>query len=139
MEKTLVIIKPDAMERRLGGTILGRIEQKGFQIIGLKILHIDKSLAERHYAIHKDKPFFGGLVDYITSGPVITAAFAGENAVNEIRKLMGPTDPAKAPPGTIRGDFGLDIQRNSVHGSDSPETAEKEVRLFFRDSELYRY
>ena len=139
MERSLVLIKPDAMQRRLAGTIITRLEGQGLKLVALKMLHMDKVLAEQHYAIHKDKPFFKGLVNYISSSPIIAAAFAGEGAVAVIRKLMGATDPAKAERGTIRGDFGLDIERNSVHGSDSTETAEAEIKLFFSENEIFSY
>ena len=137
MERSLVLIKPDAMERRLAGTIISRLETAGLKLVAVKMLHLDKELAERHYAIHREKAFFNGLVKYITSAPIIAAVFAGENAVAAIRKIMGPTDPAKAQPGTIRGDFGVDIEKNSIHGSDSTKTAEQEIKLFFRRDEIF--
>jgi len=139
MERSLVLIKPDAMKRRLGGTIIGRLEQKGLRVVGLKMLHMDEALASWHYAIHADKPFFKDLIGYITSTPIIAVVFEGEGAVEVIRKTMGATNPAKAEPGTIRRDFGLDIQQNTIHGSDSLETAEKEIKLFFKDSEIFKY
>jgi len=139
MERSLVLIKPDAMERGLAGTIMARLEGLGLKIVALKMLHLDKALAERHYAIHVDKPFFGGLVDYISSAPVIAVVFEGEKAVEVIRSAMGATDPAEAGAGTIRGDFGLDIEHNTVHGSDSIETAEKEIKLFFDEGEIFDY
>jgi nucleoside-diphosphate kinase len=139
MERSLVLIKPDAMKRRLGGTIIGRLEQEGLKVVGLKMLHMDEALASRHYAIHADKPFFKDLIKYITSTPIIAVVFEGKGAVEIIRKTMGATNPAKAEPGTIRRDFGLDIQQNAVHGSDSLETAEKEIKLFFKDSEIFDY
>jgi len=137
MERSLVLIKPDAMERELAGAIIGRIQQEGLKLKGLKMLRLDRPLAERHYAVHKGKSFFIDLIDYITSTPIVAAAFEGENAVERVRKLMGATDPAKAAPGTIRKDYGLDVQRNSTHASDSPENAEKEIALFFKKSELF--
>ena len=137
MERSLVLIKPDAMERGLAGTIISRLESHGLILVAIRMLHLDKELAERHYAIHKEKPFFKGLVDYITSAPIIASVFTGENAIAAIREIMGPTDPAKAEPGTIRGDFGVDIEHNSIHGSDSLGTAEQEIRLFFRDDEIF--
>ena len=137
MERSLVLIKPDAMQRGLAGTIITRLEGQGLKLVALKMLHMDKVLAEQHYAIHKDKPFFNDLVDYISSAPIIATVFEGEGVVELIRKTMGATDPAKAEAGTIRGDFGLDIGRNSVHGSDSVETAEKEIKLFFSEDEIY--
>ncbi len=139
MERSLVLIKPDAMQRGLAGTIITRLEKRGLKLIAVKMLHLDKALARRHYAIHKDKPFFNSLVDYISSAPIVAAVFEGEGAIAVIRKTMGATDPAKAEAGTIRGDFGLDIEHNSVHGSDSTETAEKEIKLFFSEDEIFNY
>ena len=137
MERSLVLIKPDAMQRGLAGTIISRLEKHGLKLVALKMFHLDKALAERHYAIHTDKPFFEGLVNYISSVPIIAAVFEGEGAVEVIRKLMGATDPAKAEAGTIRGDLGLDIERNTIHGSDSVETAEEEIKLFFSENEIF--
>ena len=139
MERSLVLIKPDAMQRRLGGNIISRLEGQGLKLVALKMLHMDKALAERHYAIHAGKPFFAELINYITSTPIIAIVFEGKGAVEVIRKTMGVTDPAKAEAGTIRADFGLDIQRNAVHGSDSIETAEKEIKLFFAEDEIFDY
>ena len=139
MEQSLVLIKPDTIQRGLAGTIITRLEQLGLKIMAMKMLQLDKALAEEHYSIHKDKPFFNDLVDYISSAPIIAIVFEGGKAIEIIRKAMGATDPAKAEAGTIRGDFGLDIGRNSVHGSDSVETAEKEVKLFFSEDELFSY
>jgi nucleoside-diphosphate kinase len=137
MERSLVLIKPDAMERSLAGAILGRFQGLGLKLAALRMLHMDRALAERHYAVHARKSFFSELVDYITATPIVAAVFAGDNAVERIRRAMGATDPAKAAPGTIRKDFGLDLQRNSVHGSDSPENAEKEIALFFGENEIF--
>ncbi len=137
MERSLVLIKPDAMQRGLAGTIISRLESAGLKLTALRMLHMDKELAERHYAIHKEKPFFTGLVNYITSAPIIASVFAGENAVEAIRRLIGATDPAKTEPGTIRGDFGVNIEQNSVHGSDSVENAEIEIKIFFREDEIF--
>ena len=137
MEKSLVLIKPDAMQRNLAGKIIGRIEEKGMTLLALKMLHMDKSLAGRHYAVHVDKTFFESLVAYITSTPIVAAVFTGENAVEVIRQTMGATDPAKANSGTIRRDFGLDIEHNCVHGSDSVTTAEQEIKLFFTGEEIF--
>jgi nucleoside-diphosphate kinase len=137
MERSLVLIKPDAMERGLAGAILGRLQGEGLKLTALKMLHMDRALAERHYAIHKDKPFFRDLVDYITSTPIVAAVFEGEGAIERIRKLMGATDPAKATPGTIRKDYGLDVQRNATHASDSAENGEKEIALFFKKNEIF--
>ncbi len=139
MERSLVLIKPDAMKRRLAGAIMSRLEGQGLKAVGLKMLHMDKPLAKRHYAIHDGKSFFEDLVNYITSTPIVAIVFEGERVVEVIRKTMGATDPAKAEPGTIRRDFGLDIQQNAVHGSDSKETAEKEIKLFFTKDELFDY
>jgi nucleoside-diphosphate kinase len=138
MERSLVLVKPDAMERGLAGIIIGRIQVAGLKLTALRMLHMDKALAERHYAVHKGKPFFNDLVEYITSTPIVAAVFEGEGAVEKIRKLMGATDPAKAAPGTIRKDYGLDIQRNATHASDSPENAEKEIAIFFKKNEIFR-
>ena len=137
MERSLVLVKPDAMERELAGAIIGRLQGEGLKLVGLKMMHVDKALASRHYAVHKEKPFFPGLVDYITSTPIVAAVLEGEGAVERIRKLMGATDPAKAAPGTIRKDYGLDMQRNSTHASDSPENGEKEIALFFTKKEIF--
>jgi nucleoside-diphosphate kinase len=137
MEKTLVLIKPDAMQRGLASTILSRLEKLGLKLAALKILHLDKQFAQQHYAVHRDKPFFSSLVEYISSAPIVAAVFEGDKAVERAREAMGATDPAKAEAGTIRGDLGLDIEHNSVHGSDSVETAEKEIRLFFTDNEIF--
>ena len=131
MESTLVIVKPDGVRRGLVGEILGRIERKGLRIAELKMMTIDEDLAGRHYDEHRDKPFFGELISFITSGPVVIAKVEGEGAVPVVRTLMGPTDPAEAPPGTIRGDFGTIVTENLVHGSDSPESAKRELDLFF--------
>ena len=139
MERSLVLIKPDAMQRGLAGTIITHLESRGFKLVALKMLHMDKALAKRHYAIHKNKPFFDSLVNYITSAPIIAAVFEGKKAVEVIRETMGATDPAKAKAGTIRGDFGLDIEHNTVHGSDSIETAEEEIKLFFTKEEILGY
>jgi nucleoside-diphosphate kinase len=138
MDRTLVLVKPDAMERNLGGAILARLEAAGLKIVGLKILQVDEALAKKHYAVHADKPFFKDLVEYITSYPIIAAVFEGPDAVATARKTMGATNPEKAEPGTIRRDFGVDLQRNSVHGSDSPENAEIEINLYFKPEELVK-
>ena len=137
MEKSLVLIKPDAMQRGLAGAIINRLEQSGLKMVAIKMLHLDKTVAREHYAVHKDKPFLNDLVNYISSAPIIATVFQGERVVELIRKIMGATDPAKAEAGTIRGDFGLDIEHNSVHGSDAVETAEKEIKLFFSDDEIH--
>jgi nucleoside-diphosphate kinase len=137
MEKSLVLVKPDAMERHLAGVIIGRLQKEGLKLIGLKMLHMDKKLAEKHYAVHKGKDFFNDLVAYMTSTPIVAAAFEGEGVIQKIRALMGATNPAKADPGTIRKDYGLDLQRNSTHASDSPENGEIEVANFFKKNELF--
>ena len=139
MERSLVLIKPDAIERGLVGTIISRLEKVGLKLVAMKMLHLDKALAQRLYTIHKDKPFFDSLVDYITSAPIIAIIFEGKGAVEVIRKAMGATDPAKAEAGTIRGDFGLDIEHNTIHGSDSTETATEEIKLFFGEDEIFSY
>src|SRR5437660_12179995 len=133
-QSTLLIVKPDAFRRGLTGEILRRVEAKGLRIGAMRLMRIDRTLAEQHYAEHRDKPFFGELVGFITSGDVVVARLTGEQAVPVLRTLMGPTDPAQAPPGTIRGDFGTIITENLVHGSDSPESAERELALFFGSS-----
>ena len=131
VESTLLIVKPDGVRRALVGEVLRRVEAKGLRIAELAMTTIERSRAEEHYGEHREKPFFGELVDFITSGPVVVARLEGENAIEVWRTLMGPTDPAKAPPGTIRGDLGLIITENIVHGSDSPASAERELKLFF--------
>ena len=136
MERTLVIIKPDAMQRGLMGIILSRLEQRGLKVVGMKLLHMDQDLAQRHYAIHRGKAFFAGLVRYITSCPVVVAVLEGPEAAAAARQAMGATSPLKAAPGTIRGDYGLEIGRNLVHGSDSVENAQEEIALFFKPEEI---
>jgi nucleoside-diphosphate kinase len=139
MERSLVLIKPDAVQRALAGQIISRLERKGLKIVAMKMLHMDRNLARRHYAIHKGKAFFDDLVSFITSSPLIAIVFQGENAVQIIRQMMGETDPAKAASGTIRGDFGIDVGHNLVHGSDSSENACKEIDLFFSAEEIFDY
>ncbi len=139
MERTLILIKPDAMQRGLAGEILSRLERRGLRIVGLKLLQVDRALAERHYAEHVGKPFYEGLVGYITSSPIIAAALEGTDAVDTVRNTMGKTNPRDAAPGTIRGDFGLEIGRNLIHGSDSLESAARELNLFFQPTELIDY
>ncbi len=133
VQRTLVLVKPDGFRRRLTGEIISRLERKGLNIAAMRMLQMDKALAKRHYAVHDGKPFFAGLVDFITSGPIVAIVIEGEKAVEVVRKLMGETDPVKAAPGTIRGDYGLDIGENLIHGSDSEENARKEIALFFPD------
>ena len=132
-EQTLLIVKPDAVRRGLVGEILGRVEAKGLAILEMRTMRIDRDLAEENYGEHRDKPFFAELVEFIPSGDVVVAKVEGEQAVSVLRTLMGPTDPADAPPGTIRGDYGTVITENLVHGSDSSESAEREIKLFFGD------
>jgi len=139
VQKTLVLIKPDAVQRGLVGEIVSRLERKELKIAALKMLQMDKALAKRHYAIHKGKPFFSSLVDFITSGPIVAIVIEGSNAVEATRRIMGETDPLKAAPGTIRGDFGSEIEQNLIHGSDSEENAKQEISLFFSDKELLCY
>ncbi len=139
MERSLVLIKPDAIQRGLVGEIISRMEKKGLKIVAMKMLHMDNTLAQQHYAVHKGKAFFNDLLNFITSGPVIALIFQGENAVHIIRQIMGETDPAKAQSGTIRGDFGIDIGHNLVHGSDSLDNASKEIDLFFSAEEVFNY
>ena len=139
MERSLVLIKPDAVQRGLAGTIISRLERRGLKIIAMKMLQMDKSLAQRHYAVHKGKAFFDELVDFITASPIIAAVFEGEQAIEAVRQTMGETDPTKATPGTIRGDFGMDIGHNLVHGSDSSENAKSEISLFFSPEEILDY
>ena len=134
-ERTLVLIKPDGVGRQLIGEIIGRIERKGLRIAALELRHVSQELASRHYAEHEDKPFFGSLLEFITSGPVVAVIVEGIRAVAAVRQLAGGTDPVeKATPGTIRGDFGLETQFNLVHGSDSPESAQREIALWFPGS-----
>jgi nucleoside-diphosphate kinase len=139
MDRSLVLVKPDAIQRALAGEIIYRLERKGLKIVAMKMLHMDKTLAQRHYAIHQGKPFFDDLVSFITSAPLIAIVFQGENAVQIIRQMMGDTAPSKASSGTIRGDFGIDIGHNLVHGSDSSENARKEIDLFFSADEIFDY
>lgn len=139
MEHTLIIIKPDAVQRGLVGEIIARFERRGLRIAAMKWIHIDQALAERHYAIHKGKPFYEPLIQYITSSPVVVMALEGNDAIEIARRTMGATNPAQAAPGTIRADFGLEIGRNLVHGSDGPDTAAIEVPLFFTEEEIISY
>ena len=139
MEKTLVLVKPDGVQRGLIGTVIGRIESKGLKIAGLKLIHVSEELAKEHYGEHVDRPFFGDLVSFTTSSPVVALAVEGDNAVSVVRTLMGGTNPQEADPGTIRGDFGMTIGMNLVHGSDSAESAERELNLFFDKNEILDY
>jgi nucleoside-diphosphate kinase len=138
MDRTLVLIKPDAMEKNMGGAILARLETAGLKMVALKMLHVDEALAKKHYAVHSEKPFFKDLIEYITSYPIIAAVFEAPKAIELARKTMGATDPKKADAGTIRKDFGTDIQRNAVHGSDSLENAEIEIKLYFTPKEIIK-
>lgn len=139
MERTYVMVKPDGVQRNLVGEIISRFEKKGFQLVGLKLMQIPPELAARHYGEHEGKPFYGELIDFITSGPVVAMVWQGLNAVSVIRTMMGKTNPAEAAPGTIRGDFAVFMGNNVVHGSDSPESAEREINLFFKPEELVNY
>jgi nucleoside-diphosphate kinase len=136
VERTLVLVKPDGVQRALVGEILARFERRGLQLVGLKLLAVDRQLAERHYAEHRERPFFEAVIQFITSSPVVAMAWEGPNAVGLVRTMMGPTNPANAPSGTIRGDFGIDIGQNIIHGSDSPLRAQEELALFFSEAEL---
>ena len=139
MERTLVLVKPDGVQRGLIGSIISRLEQRGLKLVGLKLIQVDDALARKHYGEHVDRPFFDGLVDFITSAPVVAMVWESNDAVEAVRNTMGQTNPTTSPPGTIRGDLGLDIGRNLVHGSDSLESAQREVSLFFEDGELLDY
>jgi nucleoside-diphosphate kinase len=136
IERTFVMLKPDAMQRGLMGDILARFDRKGYKPVAMKLMHIPRDLAERHYGEHKGKGFFNGLIDYITSGPVLVMVWEGENIVADIRVMMGKTNPKDALPGTIRGDYAQQTGRNIIHGSDSVESAKREINLFFNDYEL---
>jgi nucleoside-diphosphate kinase len=131
VQRTLVFAKPDAVQRGLVGEVISRLESKGLKIVALRMLQMDRAMAERHYDIHRDKPFFSSLVDFIISGPIVAAVVEGREAVDSVRGLMGATDPLKSAPGTIRGDFGTEVQENLVHGSDSEENARTEIAHFF--------
>lgn len=139
MEKTFLMVKPDGVQRGLVGEVISRLERKGFQLVAAKLMHITPELAEQHYAEHRERPFFGELVDFITSGPVMAMVWQGENIIATARKMMGATNPAEAAPGTIRGDFGVQVAMNIIHGSDSAESAAREIGLFFADDELIEY
>jgi nucleoside-diphosphate kinase len=136
IERSLILIKPDAVQRRLAGEILGRIERRGFTLRAGKLIHVDRELAEKHYAEHAQKPFFGELVEFITSAPTLALVVEGEGAIATMRKTIGATNPADAEPGSIRGDLAAAMPDNLVHGSDSQESAEREVALWFTDDEL---
>ncbi|MBB6452205.1 nucleoside-diphosphate kinase [Salirhabdus euzebyi] len=139
MEKTFLMVKPDGVQRDLVGKIVTKFEDKGFQLVGAKLMQITKELAEEHYGEHKERPFFGELVDFITSGPVFAMVWEGEGVIATARNMMGKTNPQEAAPGTIRGDYGITVGKNVIHGSDSPESAEREISLFFKEEELTSY
>lgn len=136
MERTLILVKPDGVQRGLMGEIIGRFERRGLKMIGMKFIQMSRPLAEKHYAVHQGKPFYESLLGYITSGPVVAMVWEGKDAIAAARATMGATNPVEAAPGTIRGDFGMEIGRNLVHGSDSPENGAKEVSIFFDEAEL---
>jgi nucleoside-diphosphate kinase len=138
-ERTLVLVKPDGVQRLLAGRIIARFEARGLKIVGLKLVQVDRELAERHYAVHREKPFFGGLVDFITSSPLVALALDGPNAIAVVRAMVGATRPHEAAPGTIRGDLALETAQNLIHASDGPETAATELDLWFGASELLDY
>lgn len=139
MEKTFVMVKPDGVQRNVVGEVVRRFEQKGFKLVGAKLMQVSNELAETHYAEHKERPFFGELVDFITSGPVFAMVWEGEEVISTARTMIGATNPAEANPGSIRGDFGVTVGKNIIHGSDSPESAEREIKLFFKEEELVTY
>jgi nucleoside-diphosphate kinase len=139
LQKTLVLLKPDAVQRGLVGELVSRLERKGLKLVGMKLARMDDALARQHYAEHVDKPFFKGLAEFITSGPLVAMAIEGEDAIGMVRTLMGETNPANAAPGTVRGDYAVSIGLNLVHGSDSPESAKRELALFFAVDEILEY
>ena len=139
MERTLILVKPDGVQRGLIGAIIGRFEQRGLKLVGMKFMQMSRELAEAHYSVHEERPFYHSLVEYITSGPVVAMAWEGKEAIAAARSTMGATNPVQAGPGTIRGDFGMEIGRNLVHGSDGPENAIKELDLFFTEAELVNW
>ena len=139
LQRTLLLVKPDGVQRQLVGRVLTRFEERGLKLVGLKLVHVDRALAEQHYAVHSEKPFFRGLVDFITSGPLVAAALEGPNAIAIVRAMNGATRPHEAAPGSIRGDFAVETAQNLVHASDSPENAAAELALWFRPEELLSY
>lgn len=139
MEKTFLMVKPDGVQRQLIGGIVSKFESKGLQLVGSKLMSISTDLAEQHYGEHKERPFFGELVEFITSGPVFAMVWQGENVIEVTRQMMGKTNPKEALPGTIRGDFGVTVGKNIIHGSDSLESAKREIDLFFKEEELVSY
>lgn len=139
MERTFLAIKPDGVQRKLISEIIGRFETKGFTLVGLKFMNVSRELAEQHYGVHKERPFFGSLVEFITSGPVVAMVWEGDGVIAAARKVIGATNPLTAEPGTIRGDLGANIGRNLIHGSDAPETAQSEIALWFKAEELVNW
>lgn len=139
MERTFIMVKPDGVQRNLIGEIISRFEKKGYQLVAAKLMQVSQDLAEKHYAEHREKPFFQELVDFITSGPVFAMVWQGEGVIATARQMMGKTNPQEALPGTIRGDFGLTVGKNVIHGSDSPESAEREIDLWFNEDEILDY
>ncbi|MED2972753.1 nucleoside-diphosphate kinase [Fictibacillus sp. B-59209] len=139
MEKTFLMVKPDGVQRNLIGEIVSRFEKKGFQLAGAKLMTISRELAENHYGEHKERPFFGELVNFITSGPVLAMVWQGDNVIATARNMMGKTNPSEAAAGTVRGDFAVSVSNNIIHGSDSPESAVREIGLFFKEEELVNY
>ncbi len=139
MEQTLVLVKPDGVQRGLAGEVVSRLERRGLKLVAMKLMQVDDGLAREHYGEHVERPFFRGLVSFITSGPIVAMVWEGKNAIALTRQTMGATNPADAGPGTIRGDLGVDIGRNIVHGSDGPESAEREINLFFQPGEILSY
>ncbi|MBB4823771.1 nucleoside-diphosphate kinase [Sporosarcina luteola] len=139
MERTFLMVKPDGVQRNLIGEIVSRFEKKGFTLVGGKLMQISQDLAEQHYGEHKERPFFGELVDFITSGPVFAMVWEGENVISTARLMMGATNPKESAPGTVRGDFAVTVGKNIIHGSDSPESAVREIGLFFKEEELVSY
>jgi nucleoside-diphosphate kinase len=139
VQRTLLLVKPDGVQRQLVGRVLSRFEDRGLKLVGLKLVQVDRALAERHYAVHRDKPFFAGLVEFITSGPLVAAALEGPNAIAVVRAMNGATRPHEAAPGSIRGDLAVETAQNLVHASDGEETAATELALWFRPEELLDY
>lgn len=139
MERTFLAIKPDGVQRKLISEIIGRFETKGFTLVGLKLMNVSRELAEQHYGVHRERPFFGSLVEFITSGPVVAMVWEGDGVIAAARKVIGATNPLTAEPGTIRGDLGANIGRNLIHGSDAPETAQSEIALWFKEEELVNW
>jgi len=138
-QRTLVLLKPDAVNRRLMGEIIARFEKKGLKIVAMKMLWLSKEMAEKHYEVHKGKPFYDSLIDYITSAPIVAMVLEGDNAIEVVRRMMGKTNGVEAEPGTIRGDYAMSVQNNLVHGSDSEESAKREISLFFNPEEIMEY